>query len=60
MKTITALLVLSSLFAPMASASGAPWCVVTTYMSSCYYYNLSSCQAAAERQRGMCVPNPDR
>lgn len=52
-------LALSTIAAP-AFATGAPWCVVTSFQSFCYYYDISSCQSAARSQRGMCVPNPDR
>lgn len=58
--TLLSLLFLAATTATPVFANGAPWCVVTSFQSFCYYYDISSCQSAARSQRGMCVPNPDR
>lgn len=58
--TLLSLLFLAATTATPVFATGAPWCVVTSFQSFCYYYDISSCQSAARSQRGMCVPNPDR
>jgi hypothetical protein len=41
-------------------AAGAPFCVVTSYGTNCWYYDAPSCQRAAQSARGACVVNPDR
>jgi hypothetical protein len=33
----------------------APFCVVTSYGTNCWYYDAPSCQRAAEQARGACV-----
>ena len=58
--TLLSLLFLAATTATPVFATGAPWCVVTSFMSSCYYYDLHSCQNAARQQGGMCAPNPAR
>jgi hypothetical protein len=35
----------------------APFCVVTSYGTNCWYYDAPSCQRAASSANGMCVVN---
>jgi len=44
----------------LALADGAPFCVVNWAGYQCYYYDVQSCQRAAEIARGACVVNPDK
>jgi hypothetical protein len=43
-----------------AIADGAPYCVSAPGLSlQCWYFDVASCQRAAQAARGLCVPNPD-
>lgn len=35
----------------------APFCVVASFGTQCWYYTMSACQAAAQRVNGACVVN---
>jgi len=44
----------------LALADGAPYCVHAFGLGyQCWYWDVASCQRAAEKARGLCVPNPD-
>ncbi|MDP3491780.1 MAG: hypothetical protein Q8R82_01605 [Hyphomonadaceae bacterium] len=42
------------------AATAAPFCVVTSFGTNCWYYDAPSCQRAAADARGACVVNPNR
>lgn len=43
-----------------APSSGAPFCVVHSFGTQCYYYNADACRDAAQSSGGACVVNPNR
>lgn len=40
-------------------ALAAPFCVVASFGTQCYYYDAESCQRAAASARGACVINQE-
>lgn len=40
--------------------SGAPFCVVASYGTQCYYYDAQSCREAAAAADAVCAVNPNR
>lgn len=38
-------------------ASAAPFCVITSYGESCWYYQADECQRVARQQNGICAVN---
>ncbi len=41
----------------VAAAGDAPFCVYSGGGTQCFYYNVQSCQSAAQSLNGMCAPN---
>jgi|GEM_PF-4596314 len=38
------------------ASAATGWCRVTDFISECFYVSLSSCQAAANSNGGVCIP----
>ncbi|MEP6906705.1 MAG: hypothetical protein ABI858_01805 [Pseudoxanthomonas sp.] len=45
-------------FASGSALAQAPFCVVTSGVTNCFYYDVQSCQQAARSMNGLCSANP--
>ncbi len=50
-------LILSILAAPALASGGAPFCVFSSGAAQCFYYDVQSCQRAAQTINGLCGAN---
>jgi hypothetical protein len=53
------LAVAALLFPLTAAAQNAPFCVVQSHGTQCFYFNANMCQQQARASGGMCVQNPN-